>query len=712
VRLLQVLGLAAVGLFIYWPVRHGGWLWDDCLDITDNPALRDLAGLARIWFQPAGLFDFYPVKSTVQWLQWQLWQDQTLGYHLTNVGLHLASALLLWRILHKLGLRFAWLGALLFTVHPLTVESVAWIAELKNTLSLPPLLLAVDAFLDYTDRERRPALLRAWLWFLVSLLCKTSGIMLPVFLLVLVWWRRGRVRPIDVAATVPFFATSLLLGIVTLWFQHHRGIAGESIALGGVLARLAQAGVTTVFYLGKSLWPVDLMPVYPLAPVVAPSLVHLWPCLGLGGAVVWLWHHRATWGKHVLLGFGFFVLHLLPVAGLFKMSYFRFSAVADHFVYLPLVGVIGLMVGGMELAVRWRARSYPFVAGAAGLLGLALAVQSYRYVVVFRNEEALWRAAVQRNPNAWVAHTNLGRILAESGRTAQALPHYHQALALNPREASIHVNLGCALASLGRWDDAMFHYHEALRLYPGSFEAHTNLGHALWQTGRVPEAVAHYQTALQLKPDDVKAHNSLGFILRNAGRLDEAIVHYAHAHRLKPDYFEAWFNEGEALLALDRPAPAVPCFEQALRLKSDFTDAHTGLGLALAKVRRLPEALAHLEQAARLAPHKPEVHNNLGTVLREAGNIAAAVAPFEEAVRLHPDFAAALCNLGLTLARLDRYADALSPLERAVQLQPDYPEAHHVLAVALLRLGRTAEAQVHAEKARALNPQLPKISFP
>ena len=286
-----------VGWWAFAPAFHGGWLWDDPLEITDNPELRDLDGLRNAWFAPM-TSDYFPLKTTVQWVLWRCWHDQPAGYHLTSAGLHLLSALLLWHLFKKLGIRLAWFGGLLFALHPVTVESVAWIAELKNTLSLPLLLLAMCAWIDYDNQGRRSDHLRAVLFFLAAMLCKSAVVMFPAVLLLYAWWKRGRITWKDFKASAAFFAISLILGLVTVWFQSHRAINWVVIPIGGFLSRLACAGLALSFYSAKAVLPARLIPIYPQWVVNPPAPVQFLPWLGLG-AVGWvLWKNRTGWGRH------------------------------------------------------------------------------------------------------------------------------------------------------------------------------------------------------------------------------------------------------------------------------------------------------------------------------------------------------------------------------------------------------------------------------
>lgn len=590
---LQAAVILAAAWFVYSPALHGDWLWDDDLEITRNPVLRDPAGLGRIWLAPVGA-DYFPLKTTVQWFEWRLWQDNVTGYHASSVGLHLLSAFLLWHLLRKLGVRLAWVGGLLFAIHPVAVESVAWISELKNTLSLPPLLLAMCAYLDWDERRQRSAYVRAVLWFLAAMLCKSSVVMFPVVVLLHGRWRRGRITPADLKGSAVFFAISLVLGLVTIWFQLHRAIGGWVIPAGGFFSRLAGAGLAVSFYFFKCVLPAGLVSIYPRWTLDPPSLRQFLPWPVLGAVLVWLWARRTTWGRHALFGLGGFLLTLLPVLGFVPMSFMRYSLVADHFVYLPLVSLIGLAAAGLS---HWRDRTTmgrqdqgivswwhrPVVLWSCTVAVVAaLAFAGRRHAGIFRNKEALWTYTLQHNPQAWIAHNELGLVLASSGRLREAVTRYEEALRLNPDYPEAHINLGNAWFQMGKAAEAAREYEAALRTRSNfAREAHLDLGHVLLQMGKVEEAVGQYEAALRLHPDYAEAHYSLGNALMEQKRIPEAIAQFRETLRIRPNDASAHNNLGGALLLAGRVPEAISEFEASLRLRPD--DAATRANLERAQ---------------------------------------------------------------------------------------------------------------------------------
>jgi tetratricopeptide (TPR) repeat protein len=639
---LMSLRVAAVVLscaWIYSPAIRGGWIWDDLEEVAANPALRSAGGLSSIWLARSGP-DYFPLKSTFQWVEWHLWGDATLGYHLANVALHVLSALLLWRLLSKLGVRSAWLGGLFFAVHPLAVESVAWIAELKNALSLPPLLLAMGAYVDFDRQRNGRLLLAAAAWFAAALLCKSSVVMLPFMILLFAWWKRGRIGSRDLLGAAPFLALSLALGAVTLWFQEHRAVMGQELGLGGPLGRCALAGRALVFYFGKCAVPVGLMPVYPRWEAAAGDwrMWLPWPLVGILFAVAW--RRRGTWGRHALLGAGLFALNLVPVLGLVPMAYLRISWVADHFAYVSLAAAAGLAAGAVDALLGWARR--PAAVWCAAALALsALAIESRGYAAIYRDDETFWACAAARNPAAWLAHGNLGISLYRRGDIDGAVAQFRQALGINPGDEASHVNLGNALARMGNPRDAEAEFTEAIRLRPDDTDARTDLGNLALAAGRYDDAVGQYESVLSLRPGDpqalrscAEAHYRRASGLGNAGRVAEAAADYSEAIRLWPAFVEARANLGLALSTLGRSAEAVEELEEAVRARPDYAEAQAYLGLALVRAGRPAEAVPHYEAALRRYPDSADIHYNLAVALQAAGRPAEAKDHFEAAARL------------------------------------------------------------------------------
>lgn len=601
----KALILALLALWVYFPCLHGGWLWDDGLEVAQNAAVHAASGWWTPWVHPEGM-DYFPLKGTLVWAEWHLWGADTLGYHLSNLALHVAGSLLVWRLLWRLGVRRAFLGGLLFAVHPLCVESVAWISEFKNTASLPLLLASALTFVEADQGGRRFLRPLSLAFFVAALLCKTSVVMLPLVLLAYRLWRGRRLGRADLQAVAPFLAAALALGAVTVWFQSTRAI-GASAPAPALASRLAGAGSSVVAYVRHSLWPAGVCPVYAASPGVWAGAAS-WAATAVALAVFWM--KRAGWGWHALLGAAWYLLNLAPVLGIVPMAYTRIAPMADHFAYLPLVGLAGLAAAGAsaaECALLRRSRSLarpgywvaPAFLGAAGLL----AWQSHAYAASFRGEKALWTRAVERNPDAWLAHNNLGRVLLEAGDLPGAEEELQRAVRLRPDSPEAHANLGNALAARGDDAQAAREYAAALAIDPGFAGAHYNLGLLYLRTRHPDHAEEEFRKTLRVDPRHAQARNNLGLALAGQGRPREAMAEFEAALALDPSMPEAHLNRGNALFRLDRIEEAAAEYREALRLDPGYAGAHTNLGHALNRLGREAEARAEFEAAARSANH-------------------------------------------------------------------------------------------------------------
>ncbi len=689
-----IIGLTVVA---YLPAMRGGFVFDDYDFITSNRIIKAHNGLYRFWFTTEAP-DYYPVTWSLWWLEWRFWGDNATGYHVVNVLLHAANALLIWIVLRRLKIPGAWLAGLVFAVHPVNVATVAWISEQKNTLSMLFYLVAILLYLRFDEESRSPHTgVQGWRWprprsrgkyglslaaFVLALLSKSAVVMLPVVLLGCVWWTRGRVRWKDFLCSVPFFILSLALASVTIWFQHNRALEGLEARTGGLLLRLAVAGCVPWFYLYKAFLPLNLSMMYPQWEIDASRWVSYLPGVILIGCFGLFWWKRQTWGRPLFFGLGYFVVTLFPVLGFFDQGFYRFSLVADHWQYYSIVGAIALLVASGERIVRRLGEGRqpvevlaPLGAGLASVAVLVvLGTVTWRRACVYETNERLWRDTLAKNPQCWAAHNNLGNALARLDRTPEAIEHYEQALRIKPDFAEAHNNLGTALARLDRTPEAIKHWEQALRIDPDFTGAHNNLALALWQMGRVQEAIGHWEQAVRVKPDYAEAHNNLGNALLVAGRVKEAIGHFEQSLKIKPDFAAAHYNLGVALWQVGRVPEAIGHWEQAVQVKPDYTEAQYNLGVALKQVGRVPEAIEHWEQAVRVKSDYAEAQRNLAWLLAtvapaEGGDPVRAVTLAQRACELtgsrEPTY---LDTLAIAYAAAGRFDEAVATAQSAIEL--------------------------------------------
>ena len=594
----------------YLPALKGGLIWDDDAHVTRSE-LRSVAGLWRIWSDLHATQQYYPLLHSAFWLEHRLWGDATLGYHLTNVLLHASAALLLVLVLRRLRVPGAPLAGLIFAVHPVCVESVAWISEQKNTLSLVLYLLAAMAYVRFDANRGRPAAARAYVLasalFVLALLTKTVTATLPAAILVVLWWRRGRISlRRDAAPLVPWFALAFASGTLTALVER-RIVGAEGAAFDlTLLQRFLLAGRVVWFYLGKLFWPSRLAFIYPRwdAGAEASGWAGYLAAAVLVTAVLWLLRRRA---RGPLAAWLFFVGSLFPALGFFNVFPFIYSYVADHFQYLASMGIItAAAAGAATLAGRATPAVRFAVWGLAAAAVAALAAFSNEQSRIYADQPTLYRATLERNPGCWLAHNNLGVWYQRAGDLDGAVAQYRAALRLKRDYATAHDNLGNVLRQMpGRLGEAVGHFEEALRLQPDDADAHDNLGTAwLGTPGRLNDAIAEFRETVRISPGFPEGHNNLGSaLMRIPDRMDEAIVQFKEALRLRPDYPEAHNNLGTVLSAEGRTDEAVAQYEEALRLNPGLAEVHYNIAMALLNVPgRRSEAKKQLEAFLAVRP--------------------------------------------------------------------------------------------------------------
>ncbi len=616
-RWLATLVFAAT-LAAYFPALRGGLLWDDDAHVT-RPELQSLGGLGRIWCELGATQQYYPVLHSAFWVEHRLWGDATLGYHLVNVLLHATAACLLILVLRRLAVPGAWFAGLIFALHPVEVESVAWISEQKNTLSTVFYLLSALAYLRFDETRGRRCYGLALGLFLLALLSKSVTATLPAALLVVFWWRRGRLSwRGDVVPLLPFFALGLGAGLFTAWVeQAYIGAQGGRFDL-GFLQRCGLAGRAIVFYAGKLAWPSGLTFIYPrwaTAPGVGWRL--LFPAAVLAGlTVLWLLRHRTRGPVAAAL---FFVGTLFPALGFLNVYPFVNSFVADHFQYLASLGGIALAAGMFCHVIRDKATGLyrPWGPPVVTSLLCVLGILTWGQCRMYRDAGTLYRETIARNPGCWLAQNNLGNLLRQGGRGDEAMAHYEEALRLKPDYAKegLFCNRGVLRADRHRLPEAIAEYGRALALNPRLLEAHYNLGRALDGEGRTAEALAQYEVASRLRPARAEVENNLGNDLARLDRRGEAEAHYRAALRLRPDYPEAHYDLGVVLRAAGRTPEAAGELRAALRLRPGYPNAHFYLGRTLADAGRWPEAAAEYREALRLRPDDAEARARLAEAL-------------------------------------------------------------------------------------------------
>jgi tetratricopeptide (TPR) repeat protein len=650
--------IVLITLVAYIPAMRGGYIWDDNAYVTENLNLRTLEGLGNIWFQYGAIPQYYPLVHSSFWLEYHLWKLHPFGYHLINVLLHGLNGVLLWLVLRYLSVPGAWLAAAIFALHPVQVESVAWITERKNVLSGFFYLAALLVYLRFyklvpdhgdplspspIDRDSPDSSKPSWRLYLFALflyvcglLSKTVTCSWPAVILLILWWKRNRILWRDIRLLTPFFLVGAMLGLTTLWIEKHFvGAQGEAWTLSS-LERCLVAGRALWFYAGKLFWPHQLTFIYPHWQIDAGIWwQYLFP-LAAVAVVLCLWLLRGRIGKGPLVAVLFFAGTLVPALGFFNVFPMQYSFVADHFQYLASIGLIVLAVAwSTELCRRFGAWSQGLGSAVGVGVLLVFAILVWQQGKIYKDLKTLWLDTISKNPDAWMAQNNLGIILSNEGKLDEAIIHYSKAIQVKPDAAKTHINLAHTLTQQGKLQEAVVHYAKALRIKPDTWQAHINLGSVLYELGDADKAMYHYIKVLEIKPESAEVHYNIAQILASQGKLEEAIAHNLEALRINPDFPQvlnnlAWtfsthrdpkFRNGDKAVELAERACALTDYKNPF-----FLDT---LAAAYARANRFPEAVEIAHKAANLA--LDEGQKSLALEIEKHLQLYQAGKPFDQA---------------------------------------------------------------------------------
>jgi protein O-mannosyl-transferase len=616
----------------YIPSMSNGFIWDDPQYVVDNPTLKSAGGLWQIWTDPTSTPQYYPMVHSSFWIEARLLgTDRAEGFHVDNILLHALAAVLLWRALVKLTVPGAWLSAGIFAVHPVMVESVTWVTERKNVLSMFFYLLALHAYLrsglmgaDETPRlelretgepgqkskkkkqrkmevDTRSTLApKHWYFaslilFLAALLSKTVTCSLPAAILLIIWWKRGAIGWKEVKPLLPMLILGLALSAVTSHLEHTRvGARGPDFDW-SVVDRCLIAGHAIVFYAGKLIWPNPLMFMYPKWDLQAGrGLQFLYPA-GVVGTVLMLWLARQRIGRGPLVAVLFFVGTLMPALGFVNVYPMRYSFVADHFQYLASLGLIVLVSAGLSRSSRW-----------AVVVILPLAWISWHQQAIYADAKTLWQNTIAQDPGTWMAHTNLAGVFRAEKNIDAGLAQSRIALELAPHEADTNYDYGISLAEHRRWGEAIAHFRLAIGCDAGCAPAWSDMSRVLWDHGSSPadqaEAVADARRALALQPNLADPHYVLAREAEVGGDLAGAIGEYNKALVANDQDFHSHYNLGNCLLQSGRPGEAAGEYLKVLAHDNRNAMAWTNLGYAYLAVGKPNEAAERFEQALAIKP--------------------------------------------------------------------------------------------------------------
>ncbi len=649
-----VLLLSLLTLVMYFQVLKAGYIWDDDAYVANNLNLQTVKGLKRIWLEPSTSPQYYPLVFSTFWVERQLFGADPFVSHLTNICLHILNALLLWIVLRRLGIGAAFFIALVFALHPVHLESVAWITERKNVLSALFYLSAMLAFLSYAlpqkDVAPRTRLRSAVLYlacvllFVCALLSKSVTATLPMILLLILWWKKEKPEKWDWLALSLLFIIGIASGLNTAWLEmHHVGASGEEWAMSWV-GRFLVAGRAAWFYAGKLVWPRPLSFIYPRWTIDPGDILQFLYPLSLAAGCLALWFFRKRTGKGPLVAVFFFLCTLFPALGFLNVYPMRYSYVADHFQYLASIGIISLVIVFFKNTLTRLKAEGPRLLLMVLLVSLLIMV-GRREAGKYDNLEALWKDTIAKNSGCWMAYNNLGTLKIKQKRYAEARACFTEALKRRPRLAEAENNIGMAWMNEGNLPKAKEHFRKAIAMDPRSAEAFNNLGVALGKEQEFAEAIRNYQQAIQADPEYAMAHYNLANILSRKNELKKAAVHYREAICIRPDFAMAYYYYGLGLLQQGRSQEARQNLAVAFRLQPDFSLGYLQAGNIFLAQGKIPDAIEHFRKALRIQPADAVAENNLGFALERAGKLEEAISHYARALSLAPGYKKAKENL-------------------------------------------------------------------
>jgi len=729
-RVWICVGLALVTLAVYAQVVHY-----EFIDLDDGEYVFENWHVATglhpnnvVWaFTTGHAANWHPLTWLSHMVDSQLFGSKAGYHHLVSVLFHVINTMLLFLLLHRLT-GAVWRSALvagLFALHPLHVESVAWVAERKDVLSTLFLFLTMWAYADFVRTRKVKHYVLALLFFALGLMSKPMLVTVPFVLLLLDYWplnrfqqdlrattdkmRRSRQSPFNrfmqsalplMREKIPFFVLSAASATITFLVQR----AGGAVQVADALtfdAKIANAIHSYAAYLAKTVWPAGLivyyryiLPGYPSVDILLATLVLI--------AITVLALRFSGRFPYLAFGWMWYLGTLVPVIGLVQVGG---QAMADRYTYIPLIGVFVAVAWGIPDALARCPGMRRSLAVAGALLLLVCAVASWHEVRYWRDTVTLFSHALEIDENSYLAHEMTGTGMAKRGNYQEAVAHYTAALRFQPSNTHIMSNMGASLDLLGKRDQALEVFSRALKIKPDDPIALRDMGRVCFEQGKFADAVDFYGKAVRGMPDNVAVWCSFGNALAKLGRNQEAIDAYSSALRMEPAYAEAVFGRGAALAGLGRASEAIHDFEEAVRINPNYAEAHSNLGNVLLQQGQTDKALQQYNEALQLNPKYAEAHYNLGVLLSGQGKRAEAISHYREAIRLNPDYTDACYNLAGALEAQGDIQNAIEIYRETIRLKPDFVDAYNNLGVALFNQGQVQKALDAFSEALRVNPE-------
>lgn len=717
--------LILVTFAAYQEVRNNAFInFDDDIYVTENQIVKEgltLKGISwAMGFNERGYWQ--PLTWLSHMMDCELFGLNPAGHHMTNLVIHLANTLLLfWALCRMTGSVYrSALVAAFFAIHPLNVESVAWVAERKNLLSTFFWILSLVSYNWYTNTQKRDRYLLTLILFALGLMVKPMLVTLPFVFLLLDFWplkrlkcgRRpeyGQKEPQEltnknphinisklIIEKIPFFALSL----ASVWLsiastQHIKNmVAADTVP---ITLRISNALVSYVTYMGKMIWPFELAVYYPF-----PDSILLWQVAGAGvllTAITGVFLFFMNRKRYMAVGWLWYLGTLVPVIGIVQGG--LWPAIADRWAYVPLIGLFIIIAWGIfDIAQKWKFGKL-VMAGLAITVIAGLFISTRVQLQYWKNSRTLFEHELEATAGNAVAYNNLGNALLEEGLTEAAINHYRSALKIDPNYAKAHMNLGNAFMNVGSVDEAVKHYVASIGINPLVAKTHNNLAVAFTAQGRFSDSHSHLQEALRLDPNYADAYNNLGAVYRKQGRVENAAKCYLEAIRLRPDFAEAYHNLGLLLWREGQLKAAAFYFRKALEKKADYHGAREKLAITQAAIDEFKAKVSQVKRQIGNNPENSHLYLKLGDLYKKHGEVDEAIAQYQKALSIHPGLLAAVNSLAVAYAKKGQYDNAVQLLQKMITYQPDNAELYYYLAGIFSRQNKVNQAILFLKKAVA-----------
>ncbi|MFH1519966.1 MAG: tetratricopeptide repeat protein [Candidatus Omnitrophota bacterium] len=640
-KFLQVFFIIFLCLIIYGPSLGNGFIWDDDTHFYKNPLVQSNQGLKNIWFTHQ-TFQYYPLVFTAFWIEHKIWGFHPFGYHLVNLLFHILNALLLFWIVRKLYPRIAFVVALLFAIHPIQVETVAWITELKNLLVLAFFLLTILAYLRFDRTQKRKHYLQTIALFICALLSKTIAVCFVAVPILYAWWKKGRVRRREVRLSIPFMLIGFIAAINGLYLELYQVRARDAWSL-SFLERFVLSGRILLFYIYKLCLPFKFMFFYPRWTIDAGQWWQwLFPFASMLLLVLLVYYRRRI-GRGAPTLFLFYIISIFPVLGFINVYGMKFSFVADHFSYLSTPALLLLLCGGVvflfdklkqKLPLLTLTRFRIFAQSILVIVIVSMGTKSMALTKSYKNDVILWEDLIRKNPKTWIAYNNLGTAYSDIGKKEEAARLFKKAIELNP--------------------DCIIAYYDLANLYKDS--------------GKTEEAIILYKKVIKIKPDYIEAYNNLGNTYNDIGEHKTAITLYKKAIEINPSFAEAYYNLGNAYSNISDSKAAIASYRKAIEFNLNHADVHNNLGNIYSYIGEYKTAITSYKKAIENNPNHANVYSNLGNVSGYIGEYKAAIAAYNKALEIDPDSAAVHNGLAVAHYHEKQYDLALKHCDRAIRL--------------------------------------------